>query len=231
MKYTNINAYNVDIVLCVDATSGMSGAINMLQENATKLYSDIAGYLAIKGMTIDFFRVRIVAFRDYKYDGDDAMLGTGFFTLPAQNTEFEKCIKSLYAFGGGDEAVDGLEALGFAIKSKWNEEGIRKRQIIIVFSDAPTHELGYGNSASNYPSRMAKTIDELTSWWGDKQNNGFMNQKAKRLILFAPNESCWNTISDGWDRVIHCPVVTGNGLSELNYSQIIDIVLNAFFMM
>lgn len=231
MRYSHISSYNCDIVLCIDATSGMNRVINMLRENAINLYSDIIDYLLKKSITIDTFRVRIVLFRDYKNDGDDAMLITNFFTLPAQANEFKNCVKSIEAFGGGDDLEDGLEALGYAIKSKWNCEGIKKRQIIIVFSDAPTHELGYGSNVPNYPSRMAKTMDELTSWWGNIQNNGFVNQKAKRLILFAPNEAYWSTISDVWDRVIHCPVVSGNGLSELNYSQIIDIVLDAFFMM
>jgi len=224
MNKRYIITYNVDIVLCIDATSDMNGVINMLQKNATKLYSDIIDHFARKGKTIDTFRVRIVAFRDYKYDGDDAMLITDFFTLPAQNTKFEKCIKSLYAFGGGDEAEDGLEALGYAIKSKWNEEGIRKRQIIIVFSDAPTHELGHGSDVPNYPKNMAKDIIELTLWWGNRQNNGFIDHIAKRLILFAPNEPYWRTISDIWDNVIHYPAVSGNGLKEIDYSQILDAI-------
>ena len=77
------------------------------------------------------------------------------------------------AFGGGDDPEDGLEALAYAIRSKWNTEGLKKRQLIVVWSDAPAHELGFGKSAENYPKKMAKDFNELTQWWGDKDNTGY----------------------------------------------------------
>lgn len=219
-------SYNVDMVFCIDATGSMDGIIDMVKNNALNFYSDVMEHMARKSKTIDTLRVRIVAFRDYKNDGDDAMLVTDFFTLPAQANEFENCVKSIEAFGGGDDPEDGLEALGYAIKSKWNEEGMKKRQVIVVWTDAATHALGYGSDSPNYPKNMAKDMNELTRWWGDKQNNGSVNQNAKRLILFAPNEAYWSTISEVWDNVIHYPSVAGNGLKEIDYSTILDTISN-----
>ena len=135
-------------------------------------------------------------------------------------------MKSIEAFGGGDDPEDGLEALGYAIRSKWDTEGMKKRHVIVVWTDASTHMLGYGNKAPNYPQHMAKDFNELTTWWGDCQNKGFINQNAKRLLLFAPNEPYWKNISDSWDNVIHFPSVAGEGLSELDYKQIIDSISN-----
>ena len=146
--------------------------------------------------------------------------------MPEQTEDFEKCVRSISAFGGGDYPEDGLEALGYAIKSKWNEDGIKRRQVIVVWTDADTHELGYGKSAANYPEKMAKNFDELTAWWGDRQNKGFINQNAKRLLLFTPNQPFWSTISDTWDNVIHFPSVAGQGLEEFDYAQIIDSISN-----
>jgi len=219
-------SYNVDMVFCIDATGSMDGVIDMVKKNALNLYPDVMEHMARKNKTIDTLRVRIVAFRDYKNDGDDAMLTTDFFTLPAQAADFENCVKSIEAFGGGDDPEDGLEALGFAIKSKWNEEGMKKRQVIVVWTDAATHALGHGSDAPNYPKHMPKDMNELTRWWGDKQNNGIVNQNAKRLLLFAPNEPYWSTISDVWDNVIHHQSVAGNGLKEIDYSQILDTISN-----
>ena len=218
--------YNVDMVFCIDATGSMGGVIDMVKNNALSFYSDVTNAMAEKHKTIDKLRVRIVAFRDYLADGDDAMLVTDFFTLPDQTDDFEKCIRSIEAFGGGDDPEDGLEALGYAIKSNWDTEGMKKRQVIVVWTDATTHEIGYGRSASNYPSKMAHSFDELTSWWGDRQNKGFVNQNAKRLLLFAPNGPHWSTISDTWDNVIHFPSVAGKGLGEFDYAQIIDSISN-----
>ncbi len=218
--------YNVDMVFCIDATGSMGGVIEMVKNNALHFYQDVTRAMAKKSKTIDKLRVRIVAFRDYVADGEDAMLETDFFTLPDEATDFEECIRSIEAFGGGDDPEDGLEALGYAIKSDWNTEGMKKRQVIVVWTDATTHKLGFGNRMPNYPNGMAKDFDELTRWWGDVQNRGFVNQQAKRLLLFAPDGAYWNTISDTWDNVIHFPSVAGKGLGEFDYEQIIDSISN-----
>ncbi|MBQ4630904.1 MAG: VWA domain-containing protein [Clostridia bacterium] len=218
--------YNVDMVFCIDATGSMGGVINMVKNNALHFFNDVTQAMARKNKTIDKLRVRVVAFRDYIADGDDAMLVTDFFSLPEQTADFERCVNSIEAFGGGDDPEDGLEALGYAIRSNWNAEGMKKRQVIVVWTDATTHDLGFGASAPNYPSRMAKTFDELTAWWGDCQNSGYINQNAKRLLLFAPNGPHWNVISDTWDNVIHFPSVAGKGLGEYDYEQIIDSISN-----
>lgn len=218
--------YNVDMVFCIDATGSMKGIIDMVKNNALNFYSDVASAMKEKGKTIDKLRIRLVIFRDYVADGDDAMLTSDFFVLPEQAADFEACIRSVEAFGGGDDPEDGLEALGYAIKSDWDTEGMKKRQVIVVWTDANTHELGYGSAVPNYPKNMAKNMSELTAWWGDCQNRGFIDQNAKRLLLFAPDEPHWSTISNSWDNVIHFPSVAGRGLNEFDYKQIIDSISN-----
>jgi hypothetical protein len=153
-------------------------------------------------------------------------LNTEFFILPDEADDFSKIVRSIVAKGGGDPPEDGLEALAYAIRSKWDTEGMKKRQVIVVWSDASTHPLGFGSKAPNYPAKMAKDFSELTSWWGDKQNNGFTDYHAKRLLLFTPNQPDWSTISDNWENVIHFPSVAGQGLNEVNYAQIIDSIAN-----
>ena len=204
----------------------MTGIIDMVKKNALNFYGDVTKAMSKKNKTINKLRIRLVVFRDYLADGDDAMLVTDFFVLPDQTADFERCVKSIEAFGGGDDPEDGLEALGFAIKSKWDTEGMKKRQVIVVWTDATTHELGFGKTASNYPKNMAKDFSELTSWWGDSQNDGFVNRNAKRLLLFAPDGKYWSTISDTWDNVIHFPSIAGEGLEEFDYAQIIDSISN-----
>ncbi len=226
MGNNNKITYNVDMVFCIDSTGSMSNVIDMVRKNALNLYSDITTHMKNKNKIIDTLRVKVVAFRDYIADEENAMLVTDFFTLPEQASDFELCVNSIEAFGGGDDPEDGLEALGYAIKSKWNPDGIKKRQIIVVWSDAPTHPIGYGRDYPKYPNNMAKSFDELTRWWGDKQNAGFVDQHAKRLILFAPDDTYWNTVSDTWDNVIHHQSVAGCGIEEFDYSQIIDSISN-----
>ena len=216
--------YNVDIVFVIDATGSMSDLIDIVKNNAINFHSDIQEVMSKKGKTIQDFRIKVIAFRDYIADGEDAMLRTDFFNLPDETEEFKETVNSISAFGGGDEPEDGLEALAFAIRSKWNTEGLKRRQLIVVWSDASTHPLGFGKHIDNYPKKMAADFNELTKWWGDKDNNGYMDYNSKRLILFTPDVPGWSDIRNSWDNVIHYMSEAGKGLEEVNYNQIIDAI-------
>ncbi|MBE6681251.1 MAG: VWA domain-containing protein [Ruminococcaceae bacterium] len=218
--------YNVDMVFCIDCTGSMDNIIDIVKNNALNFYQDVTNVMEQKHKHISQLRVRVVAFRDYLADGKDAMRVTDFFKLPEQADEFEKCVRSLKAEGGGDDPEDGLEALAYAIKSNWDTEGLKKRQVVVVWTDAATHPLGYGASSEYYPKGMAKDIAELSQWWGGAQQVGFVDNNAKRLLLFAPNEPFWNVISQNWDNVLHFPSTAGDGLSDLEYGQIIDTISN-----
>ena len=134
--------------------------------------------MAAKDKQMAQLRVKVIVFRDYIADGADAMLQTDFFLLPQQAAEFEDIINSIHAEGGGDIPEDGLEALAYAMKSNWTTyEGAKKRQVIVVWTDAGTHELGYSKRSKYYPSGMPANLAELEDWWDA------MDDYAKRLII------------------------------------------------
>lgn len=223
--------YTVDMVFCIDATGSMEDftgkqvkLINMVKQNAISFYGDFSNIMAEKGKKVRQLRVRIVAFRDYIADGEHAMLVTDFFQLPQQAAEFEACINSIHADGGGDIPEDGLEALAYAIKSKWTNEGAKKRQVIVVWTDADTHPLGFGSGTQFYPKGMPGDLGELSDWWDDPT---LMRQNEKRLVLFAPDEGNWKYISDNWNLTWHSPSAAGNGLAEQNYSEILNLIANS----
>lgn len=219
--------YNVDMVFCIDCTGSMGNIIEIVKKNALNFYHDVTGVMEKKHKHISQLRVRIVAFRDYIADKDKAMMVTDFFKLPQEAEDFEKCVCSLTAEGGGDDPEDGLEALAYAIKSKWDTEGMKRRQVIVVWTDASTHPLGYGKDSGFYPNGMAKDIKELSSWWGGVQQSGFVDNNAKRLLLFAPDAPDWNVISQNWDNVLHFPSEAGKGLENLEYEEIINTISNS----
>lgn len=219
--------YNVDIVMCMDATGSMGSLLNTVKANALSFYSDLTGAMGKKAKHIDELRVRIIAFRDYLEDGENAMLATDFYSLPDDTAEFERLVKSIEPFGGGDEPEDGLEALAYAMKSKWTTGGNKRRHIIILWSDDGTHALGFGKRAENYPPKMARDFEELTEWWGDANQPGLMDNNAKRLLIYAPEKKYWSTISDSWDNVIHFPSEAGKGLQGLEYEEILDAIANS----
>ena len=150
-------------------------------------YRDIVSTMQKKNKVISRLRVRVITFRDYIADGERAMMSSDFFVLPDEEKTLHESIRSITASGGGDIPEDGLEALGYAIRSEWTNEGIKKRHIIVMWSDAPTHSIGYGRKAPWYPEGMAKDFEELSLWWEDEQLGGAMDESAKRLLIFAPD--------------------------------------------
>lgn len=219
--------YNVDFAFCIDCTGSMGKLLEIVKTNALNFYHDVARRMEQKHKHIDQMRIRIIAFRDYIADGEDAMLCTDFFSLPDEADQFSACVKSLNPKGGGDIPEDGLEALAYAIRSDWVKSGIKRRHIIVIWTDAPTHPLGYGKGAQEYPKGMASDIGELTAWWGDDQNNGYIDSRSKRLLLFAPDQPHWSYISENWDNVLHFPSRAGEGLREVDYSTILDVISNS----
>ena len=221
-------SYHVDLVFCIDATESMDNILDIVKDNALNLYGDIVALMQENKKRIDTLRVRVVAFRDYMADGDEAMLETRFFDLPDEAEAFKECVRSIEAKGGGDDPEDGLEALAFAICSDWDRSGMKRRHVIALWSDAPTHPLGYGRERKNYPQNMAADLKELTSWWGSlgSGKDAIMDPYAKRLILFTPEVESWNSIANHWEQVYRVPTLEGNGSSEHRYESILNAIIH-----
>lgn len=226
-NYKALMSYEVDLVFCIDATGSMDPILDTVKNNALNFYQDFKNAMDEKGKKVSQLRIRVIAFRDYYYDHDKAMMVTNFFSLPEMEKDFEQCVKSITADGGGDDPEDGLEALAYAMKSDWSKGVAKKRHVIVVWTDDATHDLGFGQSVSNYPKGMPKDFNELTEWWGTRQEPGFMDESAKRLLIFAPDKPSWNTIRENWNNVIHVETEAGTGLQDCEYSEILEVICNS----
>lgn len=218
--------YSVDLVLCIDSTGSMRPVIEMVKRNALNLYADIQEKLRQKNKQIDKLRVRVISFKDYLTDGDKAMMVSDFFMLPQEADLLSACVNDITAEGGGDPPEDGLEALAYAMKSAWTRHGMKKRHIIVVWSDSSTHDIGFGKESTYYPKGMPADFSELSLWWDDPQMGGVMDANAKRLIIFAPDKPSWNKISASWDQVIHVNTVA-EGLSDVDYQMVLGTIGNS----
>lgn len=226
--------YRVDIAFCIDCTESMDNILNIIKERALSFHKDLLEKMRLKQKAVDSLRVRVVAFRDYAayaeecrkgHKGNEPMLVTDFFTLPADSEKLRLAVQSLHPVGGGDIQEDGLEALAYAIRSDWNrQQDAKHRHVIVLWTDAVPHEIGYGKASPQYPKGMAGNMRELTRWWGNAFSQGYCDQEAKRLVLFAPNDGEWNFISEQWDQVIHYPSKAGDGLNELDYETILSYI-------
>jgi len=215
--------YTVDIVMCIDATGSMGSLINRVKESALRFHDDLQRKLAEKDKNVDVLRVKVISFRDYYVDGDQSMSVSPFFELPKDSGSFSSFVNPIRADGGGDEPENGLEALALAIKSDWSTTGDRRRQVIVIWTDASAHklELNAGAKPGNYPTDLPKNLDELTDLW---EGQTYMSSSAKRLILFAPDTYPWADIATNWELVIQLQVQAGAGLSDVDTSTIIDVI-------
>ena len=219
--------YNVDIVMCIDCTGSMGELLDTVKQNALKFYPDLKERCDAKGKEISELRIRVIGFRDFYADGNAAIQDTGFLHIPDQEEEFKSFVGSLRPTGGGDEPENGLEALAMAINSDWTTGGDKRRQVIVVWTDASTHPIENPiTKTPAYPSGMPKNFDELTDWWEDDQC-GKMNKAAKRLIVFAPDASAWTEIGINWQNVIHHTAKAGQGLEEVDYDTILQAIVNS----
>lgn len=206
----NLDVY-ADIVYCIDLTGSMHPIIQKVKETASTLHADLQRVMQENyHRTIKQLRIKIIGFRDFYCDGSFALEKSEFFYLPEEEAEFKEFVNKLEAKGGGDIPENSLEALALAMQSDWCttiDESIRKRHIIVLFTDASAHPLEKGVDCTNpiYPENMPKSYSELLDWWSGQGSleNGTaveMNQTAKRFALFAPEGSePWTDISDDFD--------------------------------
>jgi hypothetical protein len=217
--------YSVDIVFCIDVTGSMDPILDAVKANALGFYDDVQSNLVAKGKNVAQLRVRVVAFRDLVADGDAAVEESPFFALPDERARFSEFVGGLRAEGGGDAPESGLEAVALAMSSPWTRTGDRRRQVIVVWSDQPAHQLDPSVVPADLRSRIPADFSGLTDAWEDEQ--GLMGSSSKRLILFAPDGPGWSDISSVWENVVHNPSVAGGGLSDVDYGTIIDSIGNS----
>ncbi|HET6483597.1 MAG TPA: vWA domain-containing protein [Actinoplanes sp.] len=220
--------YAVDIVFCIDVTGSMYPVLDQVKEGALTFHKRLEDSMAAKDKAISKLRLRVVAYRDFADKPSNALEQSAFFTMPGQAGEFESFVSRLRAGDGGDEPESGLEALAVALHSDWERGLDRRRHIVALFTDASAHPLGTGSSAATYPQAAPATIDDLLEVWGyGGGQSAAMENAAKRLLLFAPDTTPWNEIAADWNNTIYVPSRAGEGLSEIEFTEIIDAISNS----
>jgi hypothetical protein len=217
--------YSVDLIFCIDVTGSMAPILDKVKANALRFYDDVQANLTAKGKNVDQLRVRVIGFRDFNADGAAALQEAPFFTLPDEQAAFADFVGGLVPEGGGDTPESGLEALAVAIQSPWTTTGDRRRQVIVVWTDAPAQPLDGRAVPAPYGDKVPKDFSALTDLWENEQ--GVMGASSKRLIIFAPDGPGWTDISGVWENVVHHPSKAGDGLSDVDYGTIVDSIANS----
>ncbi|MBQ9910086.1 MAG: VWA domain-containing protein [Lachnospiraceae bacterium] len=220
--------YNVDIVMCIDATGSMAHIIDEVKENALSFYQKFVDSMEENDKDVAQLRIKVIAFRDYGCDSKP-MEESEFFNLPEQNEAFRSYVYGISATGGGDLAENALEAIALALKSDWTTGGSKRRHAILVFTDAPALPLGARAGSASYPAGMPASIAELGAWWeGTDQTLASNYQpKAGRLVAFVPNAEPWTELQ-AWNRYWPAFSAAGTGLADVDMQSAIDLLVGSF---
>lgn len=225
-----------DIVYCIDLTSSMTPVIEKVKETARTLHYQLQKTMRENYQrNVKRLRIRIIGFRDAYCDGSKAFETSEFFNLPEETDAFESFLNSLQAKGGGDIPENSLEALALAMQSDWcktADASIRKRHIIIMFTDAPAHELEQAKDGIDeyYPKNMPESYSELIDWWsgqGSLKNahSVSMDGIAKRIGIFAP-ERCypWDLFEADFDGCLMSYINPNEGGNDISTSKLLKML-------
>lgn len=217
----------VDLIFVIDGTKSMQNALDAAKARALSMYKDIVAGLASKNRVVRKMRVKVIVFRDFYVDARPYE-ESDYFVLTGRDDDdalaFRQFITGIRAEGGGDEPEHALEALHRAMQLDFTPsgEGVKARHIIVLMTDASAHPLNdpqrhLPENRDVYPADMPEDLEGLQVEWEN------MDEKAKRLILFAPNAYPW-TILSTWNEAPHTPSQASKGISEAMFQQVITAI-------
>lgn len=225
-----------DIVYCIDLTSSMKPIIDKVKATALTLHSDLQEVMQTKySRSVRKLRIKVIGFRDAYCDGGKSFEVSEFFNLPDEADRFKAFVDGLEAKGGGDIPENSLEALAMAMRTDWittHDSSVRKRHIIVLFSDAPAHELEKAKLGTdrNYPENMPESYSELVDWWNGQGALGGghsvnMDQISKRFALFVP-ENCepWSYVADDFDNCVPCYIEPDKGGADITTDALLTLL-------
>lgn len=201
--------YEFEFVLCADTTGSMmlSDFFEELKESLPSFRKNFIEFLQKSaGVNPDDsdidIRLKLISFKDYAFDAENAMQESRFFTLDAEADDLRKFMDGIELGGGGDEPENALEALALALESDWttapitfNTGNMFRRKCIVLWTDAPALMLGERAGCYGYPEGIPENFNELHDWWEEFGKN---MRRKNRLILFVPNEYPWDEIDNEW---------------------------------
>ena len=215
---------NIDVVFCIDGTGSMAPCIESVKSNARRFHLEFVSAMTDLGSEIDSMRVKVIVFRDYHDDGEQAMVQSPFFELPTDTAVFEKFLADISANGGGDGPENGLEAMYYAMKSDFTT-GAKDRQVIVLFTDAEALDLKQRASEAGYPADMVDEAGLIEMWACMAQDSSFkLRERNKRLVMFAPDGTKYKALKSKLNRSVFEPVNMADGLGDIDFKEIIKII-------
>ena len=138
---------NIDMVFVLDVTGNMGFFVDRFRRNLLPM---LRQRLSERAETAKI-RFRIITFRDYMSDGEEAIYRSRFYLMPEEEAELNRELQRVECYGGGDSTENGMEARYFALTSAF-AAGEESRLYIFLLANADAGGVGSRGVLSGVPT-------------------------------------------------------------------------------
>jgi hypothetical protein len=211
----------------------MSTYLPEVRRQIIRWVTEIPIRAANKDIPIEITRIRIVPFTsgsaqpaatDFFVPGimEGRLRGRALNTIRSLEKQIEDATSVAATSPGLPQALDALQR---AMHSDWSRLKGKCRHVIVLLTDTAAD---VSTSAGwSRPASSQTPLDHVTDLWEEGVNIS-MRRGSSFLVLLAPDVAPWNAIGDAWTRTVFLPSKAGDGLSEVEYDTILEVIVNSW---
>jgi len=187
--------YTVDVVFVIDLSGSMEDEKKTISNNIPIFYSLLKKEMILLQKDPEIIRLKLMDF-----DCNSSQ----FYYVPDELSTFNSSISN---FLSGSSSSSGLDALVGALNSNWQTVGLKKRRIIILFTDDSSD---FGSCST---STLIKNHNQLKNKWDALQPNTYL------VMFIDPNNA------NGYNQIKPWTNVSSFDIGSYNFNRIIEEIV------
>lgn len=171
-----------------------------------------------KSIPVNLVRAKMITYKDYSINGEEAILMTDLMDYPREKTTFAIFFRRLSLLTKVTQEMDWKHWLMPCVSNG--------KRLLHRLSNNTPRMLGHGCDTDYYDKQLPRCVSKLKRWWEKKTT--FLRRK-KQLVMFTPSEHPWSQISESWDKsqLIPFPNVLSDTFTRSpEYRALINSFLN-----
>jgi hypothetical protein len=225
--------YNIDIVFCIDLSSGSSAELESLKDFVLRFPTDLIRRHESQGKNLRNIRVRFILFPDVSANHSHEFSYFLSLSSDKRSKQFQRFVQNLRSNKRQADAKEALHSLSNALHSDWTHHGERQRHIIVLATRVGLHE-EFADVRSSDQKRFHEIdtlLKEITDYWEGTTSNSRprgakLGQAARRLILFAPDVYPWQMLADTWAQALWLPTRNLSEFTPIELETVVEVLSN-----
>ena len=205
---------NYDFVFCVDGTESMAICGENVKSFIHKFMEDFFEFTAKSGWETCSWRAKVILFRDYRHDKQNAFVESPFWEMPKESNALDGFLsQSVFCGGGQSGKSNGVEALYLAMHSDFIATEPGDRQIIVLLTNKDCYgfnecETGMGIDEDGF----------LEAWYCCDRDGSKLRERNKRLVMVAPFGTEYESFMNKLNRSSFVNIEPKSDLSDIDTS-------------